>query len=95
MIEVLFLARKRAEQNDGHRRQEGDTDGGDMPEFQRLEARPHNQNDADDAGQNRRPAPRADILLQHDGGKHGHEERRQEDQRIGFRQRNGGEGIDA
>ncbi|CVI57717.1 hypothetical protein AGR7A_Lc100032 [Agrobacterium deltaense NCPPB 1641] len=92
---ALFLARKRAQQNDGHRRKKGDPDGGEMPKFQRLEARPHDQNDTDDTRQNRRPAPWTDILLQHDGGKHGHKKRRQEDQRIGFRQRNGGEGIDA
>ena len=46
-----------------------------MPKFQRLETWPHDKDNAHDARQNRSPAPWADILLQHDGGKDGYEER--------------------
>lgn len=95
MIEVRFPCPPASAKHDGHGRQERHADGGDMAEFQRLEARAYDEDDTDDAGQNRRPAPWADILLQHHGRKHGHEKRRQKDQRISFGQRNGGEGIDA
>ena len=63
--------------------------------MQLAEARPHHQQHAGEAGDDGRPAPRPDALAQHHHRQHRDEQRREEDQRIGLGQRDGGEGIDA
>jgi hypothetical protein len=92
---ALFPSRERTHQDDAGGGEEGNAERGEVTEMQFAEARPHDQHDAGKAGNHRQPSPGADLLLEDEGGKNGDAERRQENQRIGFRQRDGREGIDA
>ena len=74
--------------------QSRDADGGEMTGQDLAKARPHHQENAQKPADHRGPAAPADRLLQDQPGKHRDEDGHQEDQRIGFRQRQRGEGND-
>ena len=66
-----------------------------MAGLERSKARLDDEHHAGEAGDDGEPAPGPDLFLEKDQRQDGDEERRQEDQRIDFGERNGGEGDDA
>ncbi len=85
---------ERAQDDDGAGREEGNCKGRQMAELQRFEPRPHDREHAEEADRNREPAPPAHLLIEKEDRENGGDGRRQEDERIGFGEGQGGEGID-